>query len=166
MKTLDFELKKLSLPKWEDLPNIDLYMDQIITYLDDVLSNIIKNEKSEKIITKTMINNYVKQEIIPPPEKKKYSKIHIAELIVICILKEVYSIPNIKNLISLALSTSEADICYNRFCNYYQNCLTSTFNGTAYSSDEKLTSEQYLLKNVVQSYVNKLYVQITYLHML
>ena len=48
MKYSDFEIEKLFLPKWEEIPNIDLYMDQIITYLDDVLSNIIKTEKNEK----------------------------------------------------------------------------------------------------------------------
>lgn len=168
MNLLDLEIEKLTLPKWEELPNIDLYMDQIITYLDDVLSNIIrteKHEKEEKTVTKTMINNYVKQEILPAPIKKKYSKIHIAELIVICILKEVYSINEIKNLIGLALSTSEPDVCYNKFCKYFYNCLTSTFNGTPYPSDESLTSEQRLLKNVVQSFANKLYVQIMYLKM-
>ena len=169
MKYSDFEIEKLFLPKWEEIPNIDLYMDQIITYLDDVLSNIIKtekNEKEEKIITKTMINNYVKQELLPAPIKKKYTKIHIAEMIVICILKEVYSINEIKNLIELALSTSEPDVCYNRFCHFFSNCITSTFNATPYPNDENLTSEQTILKNVVQSFVNKLYVQITYLHML
>lgn len=166
MKSFDLNVKNLFLPKWKELPNIDLYMDQVITYLDDVLSSIIKNEKSEKVVTKTMINNYVKQEILPAPIKKKYTRIHIAELIVICILKEVYSISDIKNLINLALSTSEASICYDRFCSYFDNCLTSTFNGTAYHSDKNLTPEQYLLKNVIQSFVSKLYAQSTYLHMI
>lgn len=167
MNKLEFEIDKLVLPKWEEIPNIDLYMDQIITYLDDSLCNIIKNDKtdkSDKIITKTMINNYVKQNIIPAPTNKKYQKIHIAELIVICILKEVYCISDIKKLIDLALSTSSVDIAYNKFCTYFENSVTSTFNGKAYSSDENLTKEQYLLKTVVQSYVNKLYVQATYLN--
>ena len=131
------------------------------------MCTIIKNDKtdkSDKIITKTMINNYVKQNIIPAPNNKKYNKIHIAELIVICILKEVYSISDIKKLIDLALSTSDIQIAYNKFCCYFENSVESTFNGKAYSSDRILTNEQYLLKTVVQSYVNKLYVQTTYLN--
>lgn len=166
METLDLKIEKLFLPKWKDLPNIDLYMDQIITYLNDILGNVIRNEKCEKIITKTMINNYVKQAVLPPPMNKKYTRAHIAQLIVICILKEVYSITDIKNLIRLGLSTSEPSICYNKFCSYFCSCVIATFNGTAYSSEKNLTKEQYLLKNVVQSFVNKLYVQTTYLHMI
>ena len=165
MENKDFDIENFFLPKWEELPNIDLYMDQVITYLDSVLSKFMKNDKSEKIITKTMINNYVKQDILPSPINKKYTKIHLAELIVTCILKEVYSMPDIKKLIELALSTSEPDICYNRFRSYFDSCITSTFNGTAYSEEDNLTKE-HLLRNVVQSFVSKLFVQFTYLHIL
>lgn len=167
MDNSSFQIEKLSLPKWEEIPNIDLYMDQIITYLDNSLCNIIKSndvETNNKIITKTMINNYVKQNIIPAPVNKKYNKIHIAELIVICILKEVYSISDIKKLIDLALYTSDIHVAYNRFCSYFESCIKSTFTEKSFSSDTTLTNEQFLLKTVVQSYVNKLYVQTTYLN--
>lgn len=167
MDNQNFQIEKLILPKWEEIPNIDLYMDQIITYLDDSLCNIIKNDKtdkSDKIITKTMINNYVKQNIIPAPNNKKYNKIHIAELIVICILKEVYCISDIKKLIDLALYTADIHLAYNRFCSYFESCIQSTFTGKSLTSDTSLTNEQFLLKTVVQSYVNKLYVQTTYLN--
>ena len=167
MDNSNFQIEKLILPKWEELPIIDLYMDQIITYLDNSLCNIIKSndiEINNKIITKTMINNYVKQNIIPPPINKKYNKIHIAELIVICILKEVYSISDIKKLIDLALYTADIHVAYNRFCSYFESCIKSTFTEKTFSADTTLTNEQFLLKTVVQSYVNKLYVQTAYLN--
>ena len=167
MNNSNFQIEKLILPKWEEIPNIDLYMDQIITYLDNSLCTIIKSNDADtnnRIITKTMINNYVKQNIIPAPVNKKYNKIHIAELIVICILKEVYSISDIKKLIDLALYTADIHLAYNRFCSYFENCISSTFTGKSLASDTSLTNEQFLLKTVVQSYVNKLYVQTTYLN--
>lgn len=164
MSTMNFNVKDFHIPRWEELPNIELYMDQVLTYIENTLKDYIKVETNEKLITKTMINNYVKQNVILPPQNKKYNKLHIAELFVICILKQVYSIPEIKNLISLALKTSSPEASYNKFCDILTESLISTFEGTEYSIASTLTAEQYLLKNVVQSFANKLYVQIAYLY--
>ena len=90
---------KHHLPRWNELPEIDLYLDQVVNYLEKYLG-ILSSNDDDKIITKTMINNYVKQGIMPAPEKKKYGKTHIAYLMVICILKQVYSIGDIGKLIS------------------------------------------------------------------
>lgn len=163
MPDINFDVNSLHIPKWEELPSIDLYMDQVLNYIENCLKNYIMIEPDEKIITRTMVNNYVKQNIIAPPKNKKYNKLHIAELFVICILKQVYSITEIKNLINLALKTSPVEVSYNKFCDCLTESLISTFNGTEYTSNTDLTKEQYILKNVVQSFVNKLYVQITYL---
>ena len=136
-------------------------MDQVLNYIENSLKDYIKSD--EKFLTKTMINNYVKHGILQPPINKKYNKLHIAELFAICILKQVYSISEIKELLALALKTNSAENSYNKFCDYLTNSLISTFNGTEYSSSSSYTPEQYLLKNVVQSFVNKLYAQIMYL---
>ena len=163
MADITFDVNNFHIPRWNELPNIDLYMDQVLNYIEGCLKDYIKVESNENIITKTMVNNYVKQAIILPPVNKKYTKLHIAELFVICILKQVYSIPEIKSLINLALNSNSAENSYNKFCDYLTDSLISTFNGTEYSSNSTLSSEQYLLKNVVQSFANKLYVQMTYL---
>ena len=160
MNNNNFNISNFHIPRWEELPNIDLYMDQVLNYINSYLSPYIKDEN---LITKTMINNYVKNNIINAPIKKKYNKLIIAELFVISILKEVYSINEIKSLIDLALKTSPADISYNKFCIILEQCLISTFNGLSYSLDKDLSEEQYILTTVVQSFVNKLYVQIKYL---
>ena len=68
---------KHHLPRWNELPEIDLYLDQVVNYLEKYLG-ILSSNDDDKIITKTMINNYVKQGIMPAPEKKKYGKTHIA----------------------------------------------------------------------------------------
>lgn len=160
----NFDVNKFHIPRWEEIPNIDLYMDQVLSYIENVLSVYINDENSENLITKTMINNYVKQEIIDPPVKKKYNRLHIAKLFVICILKQVYSINDIKNLINFALDTSPIDVCYNKFCDMLEKSLQSTFNDKQFSLIENLTSEQYLLLNTIQSFSCKLYVQYSYLN--
>ena len=66
---------KHHLPRWNELPEIDLYLDQVVNYLEKYLG-ILSSNDDDKIITKTMINNYVKQGIMPAPEKKKYGKTH------------------------------------------------------------------------------------------
>lgn len=79
------------------IPNIDLYMDQVTTFMDNHLFSPDRNE-DEHIITKTMINNYAKSELIPPPVKKKYSKDHMLMLILIHYLKNFLSIGDINSL--------------------------------------------------------------------
>lgn len=97
---------KLHIPRWKELPNVDLYLDQVVTLVNETLSSFLSNSNSEEdalILTKNMINNYVKNKIIEPPIKKKYNKNHLAQFFVICVLKEVYKINDIKILIRLAL---------------------------------------------------------------
>lgn len=159
------EIKDFHLPRWNELPNIDLYIDQIVCLLEEYLSGYIKNdnEKEEKIVTKTMINNYVKQSIIKPPINKKYNKEHVASLFVIFVLKQVYSINDIKKLIELAIETSPIDQAYNRFCSELEKAIRIVFAEKNYVKNSKLSEEQYILRNVVQSFANKLYVQRIYL---
>ncbi len=82
-----------------DIPNIDLYMDQLTTFMQDNLG-LFKRNEDEKILTKTMINNYSKAKLIPPSNKKKYSNDHIVLLLFIYYFKGVLSIPDIKNILS------------------------------------------------------------------
>lgn len=159
------EIKDFHLPRWNELPTIDLYIDQLVCFLEQYLSGYIKNEneKEEKIITKTMINNYVKHHIINAPVNKKYNKEHIASLFVIFVLKEVYSISDIKKLIELALETSPIELSYDRFCSELEKAIRIVFAEKNYIKNSRLSQEQYILRNVVQSFANKLYVQRVYL---
>lgn len=82
----------------KDIPNIDLYMDQVTTFMDNALSSNKRND-DEKVLTKTMINNYAKNSLLPSPNKKKYNKDHIIILILIYYLKNVLSINDIKKIL-------------------------------------------------------------------
>lgn len=92
-------LAKLNYIKPGDVPNIDLYMDQVTTFMDEHLSDV-KRYEDDKILTKTMINNYTKSDLLPPPVKKKYSKEHIYVLTFIYYLKNILSISDIQKLLN------------------------------------------------------------------
>ena len=84
--------------KPEDIPNIDLYMDQVTTFMEAQLAHS-KRYKDDKILTKTMINNYAKNNLLPSPEKKRYSKDHLLMLIFIYYFKNILSITDIQKLL-------------------------------------------------------------------
>ncbi len=85
--------------KAEDIPDIELYMDQVTTFMDTHLKNSARNPQNDKILTKTMINNYAKNDLLPPPVKKKYSKDHVLLLIFIYYYKGILSISDIQELL-------------------------------------------------------------------
>lgn len=88
----------------DDIPNIDLYMDQVTTYLNDKFANT-KRHEDDKLMTKTMINNYVKSRLLPSPEKKKYTKDHMMVLIMIYFFKNIISINDVNKLITPLLNS-------------------------------------------------------------
>ncbi len=82
----------------EDIPNIDLYMDQVLTFLDQELGTV-REVNEDKAMTKTMINNYTKNQLLPPPEKKKYSRDHMLNLIFIYYFKNFLGLKDIKSIL-------------------------------------------------------------------
>lgn len=84
----------------EDIPGIDLYMDQVTTFLQRNLSGLSRDPDGDKFLTKTMINNYVKNKVLIPPVKKKYSRDHLMLLIMIYYLKSFLSIGDIRSAIT------------------------------------------------------------------
>ncbi len=99
LKSILESLGRIEHIKLEDIPNIDLYMDQVTTFMDKQLKNTTRNPEGDKILTKTMINNYAKNDLLPPPVKKKYSKEHIVLLIFIYYYKGILSISDIQTLL-------------------------------------------------------------------
>lgn len=102
------ESSNLKYIELSEIPNIDLYMDQVTTFMEDNLGEF-KRKEEDKILTKTMINNYTKNQILPPPIKKKYSKEHIMLLILTYHLKQILSISDIHTLLSPISEKYNAD---------------------------------------------------------
>ncbi|WP_092333545.1 DUF1836 domain-containing protein [Desulfosporosinus hippei] len=108
-KTLKQLVEELSLTqdiKITDIPDIDLYMEQLTSFMDNSLSNQ-KRDEQDKILTKTMINNYTKAGLVMSPVKKKYNKRHIILLILVYYLKNILSINDIKSLFEPVLNNIE-----------------------------------------------------------
>jgi len=97
------QVRSSNIIEVEDIPNIDLYMDQVTTFMDKCLAQY-KRYEDDKVLTKTMINNYTKAKIFPAPIKKKYSRTHLMLLIMIYHLKSVLSIKDIGILFQSALA--------------------------------------------------------------
>ena len=98
LKSILDSLSRIDYIKPEDIPNIDLYMDQVTTFMDSHLASS-KRRPEDKILTKTMINNYAKNNLLPPPKKKKYSKEHLLMMIFIYYFKGILSITDIQALL-------------------------------------------------------------------
>ena len=103
IKELSESLETLDYIHADDIPAIELYMDQVTTFMDDQLKST-KRYGEDKILTKTMINNYVKNNLLPPPVKKKYSKNHVLILIFIYYFKNILSIKDIESILSPVIS--------------------------------------------------------------
>lgn len=91
-------LSRIDYIKSADIPNIDLYMDQVTTFISEQM-HPSKRHADDKVLTKTMINNYTKNALLPPPFKKKYSKEHVLILIFIYYFKNILSIKDIETLL-------------------------------------------------------------------
>lgn len=152
-------MKKYTFPRWDELPNLDLYMDQVITYLNDTLKDTYFTD--EKFITSSMINNYVKTSIVKPPVKKHYTKNHVAYFLVVTILKRCYSMSQISSLIEIhtKMKNSSVPQAYDIFITRFEESLNSVFSVNETTSFVSQNQQQELMDNVIQSVVYKIHAE-------
>ena len=124
------------LPRWLELPDLELYMDQVISLMDRYLGAYPGFD--EKGLTAAMVNNYVKQGMMPPPVKKKYTREHLAYLIMICLLKASLPIAAIHRLISDELERSSPEELYDRFCLLFENTVDAVSDSMRQSGSEQV----------------------------
>lgn len=117
------EIREFKHPELSNLPDIDLYMDQVITYLDRILKPYANDDS--KVMTSSMINNYVKAKLIPAPNGKKYSRNHISYMLIIAALKQILSISDIEKLFYTQRKKESFSI-YNLFKETYDSTLLKT----------------------------------------
>ncbi|MER0122825.1 DUF1836 domain-containing protein [Streptococcus sp. ZJ93] len=112
----------ISLPKWQQLPDLDLYLDQVLLYVNQQTLPFLASR--EKPLTASMVNNYVKHGYLPKPIKKKYNRTQVARLIVLSIYKPIFPIAAIQEMIDILKETDEASVLYNAFV----DCLSGIEN--------------------------------------
>ncbi|HEM4277134.1 DUF1836 domain-containing protein [Streptococcus suis] len=110
---------KQTIPYWHELPDLDLYLDQVLLYVNQTTNSSKLLE--QKSLTASMINNYVKHKQLEKPVKKKYQKQQVARLIALSILKNVFSIQEISQTLHLLLQSSNSETLYNHFVDCMRN---------------------------------------------
>lgn len=107
-------MSRFSLPDWDTLPQLELYMDQVILLLKQYLA-FLHQGGEEPAITASAVNNYVRLKVVPPPVKKKYGRVHLASLLIICMLKQSLSIASIQRMFPKNHSEEAVRALYNSF---------------------------------------------------
>ncbi len=169
-KYLDFHC-----PRWNELPELELYMDQVLSIIEKNLSLFGENQERDKnkekedkekesstLLTPTMINNYVKHKILPPPQKKRYSKEHLALLHIICLAKRVLSMSEIKTVIDAFGDEYDVAYKYDLFCDEVENALKMTFGSALPSTDiadAELPAPHAIMCAFARAFSHKIYAQ-------
>ena len=117
------------LPRWEALPDLELYMDQVLSLVERFLSADPGAEG--KGLTASMVNNYVKLGVMPPPVKKRYTREHLAYLIMICVLKVSLPMGAIRSLLQRETGAAPVGEVYDRFCAMYESAGRDTASAYA-----------------------------------
>ena len=115
MRKWETYLNEHALPSWDELPALDLYMDQVVALLNSYLGFLPKEVGMDAVVTAAAGNNYVRKKIMPAPVKKRYSRIHLAYLLMICSLKQSVSISYIQQMLPPTLTEQQVQDVYNRF---------------------------------------------------
>jgi len=155
----ELSLQGFVLPRYDSLPSFGIYIDQLVSFVNDAVGLLATHD--EKPLTAAMVNNYVKQGAMPRPEKKKYGRNHIAYVIVICILKKVFSIQEITQLIQLQKSFYDSGPAYDAFVDSLEENLAQLFSNESVLADTAATSfdGELLVQRGVITFSNKLFIQ-------
>lgn len=123
---------------WDRLPELDLYMDQVITLMDKQLA--LFSGDSERLLTSSMINNYVKDGVLPRPEAKKYSRKHLAMLLMICMLKSVLTLPETHAILEGMGAGNGVEELYPDFSSIHQQAMQETAQRISASREQDPSS--------------------------
>ena len=152
-------LQDFHLPRWEELPNFDLYLDQVITLIEGYLQHLF-DEENDTILTSAMINNYVKLKLIPKAEKKRYNRVHIAYLIAITILKQVLTISEVKQGIEYQAGINGLKEAFNLFCEEQETAIKAVADHIKKQDSafqlEGITVQNTVIKMATMSFAGKL----------
>lgn len=146
------EVSAFHVPRWHELPEFDLYMDQVIALAEKYLSVLSADGKG--LLTPSMINNYVKSGVLPPPKNKKYNRTHLAILMIVCITKPVMEISAISEIIHRGMETDSIENVLNGLAATFENELSSAAHA-AYEAAEASSNEEILsfiaIENVMKA---------------
>lgn len=152
------------IPRWNELPNIELYADQLIKYVNSCFEPVAEDLALQPL-TKSMINNYVKAKIVEAPLKKQYSTLSVAMIIVVYLIKNCYTTEDAGHLIRLGLGLGDIPLTYDRFCDAVESAVRASFSGEVHIKNEDLPGREnkYLMENFALSLAGKFYVRANFI---
>lgn len=148
-------------PRYEELPSVDLYLEQVLEFVNGSLA-FLDHDK----LTKPMISNYIKNEVISSPVKKRYSREHLCYLIVIDILKPVFTLQQIATILDVQRKTYDLPVAYNFFCTEFENALNEAFRFTGMplpTLETTRTEQTILIRSLVLAAANRVFVEKVFL---
>lgn len=143
-QTIGHKLSQISLPLYTELPSIDLYMDQVIDQINQYLTPL-----TNTTITKSMINSYVKKGLVDRPIKKRYSRDHIATILVVSILKQILSLDTVADAIKIALTLNPVPQAYDQFIKVFNDELKNLDHDHASAKQYQSIAIQSLLYKLI-----------------
>ncbi len=149
-------IKDFHLPKYNEIPNVGLYLEQTSKYISESLSPIFSNA-----ITGSMISNYVKKGLVSNPIKKQYDREQIAYLIFITIVKTVLSMDDIKLCIDIQKKSYDAVTAYNYFSEEFETLISYIFDAKPIPEETNIdfTQEKRMLRNIIITVAHKIYLE-------
>ncbi len=137
------------MPRWEELPEIDLYMDQVIAIAEKYLRPI--TAEGDNLLTQAMINNYVKNGIVPPPIKKRYGREHMARILIICALKHIVGISSIADMINSLLQNESMSDVLDGFADKFEHELATKMQYAISVAEAGESAENSLMNIAVEN---------------
>ncbi|MCD7837523.1 MAG: DUF1836 domain-containing protein [Clostridiales bacterium] len=149
-------LREARLPRYSQLPTLELYKDQLVELTNGYLAPFFLGETA---VTDTMVNNYVKLKVIAPPVKKRYRREQLAQLILTCLLKKVLSIAEVRQLLAAQSQEGASEAGYDYFCQRMEQAIRAVGgNVDLWQQTENVGSpRETLLDHAICSFVHKLY---------
>ncbi len=154
MEEIKNAMEKFRLPKYEEIPNVGLYLEQVSKYITEYLEPL-----GEFSLTGSMISNYVKKNLVSNPVKKQYSREQIAYFIFIAIAKTVLSMEDIRLLIELQKNTYPPEVAYRYLEEEFENVLGYVFGINQSPAEIEANSHEAkkMLRTVIITIAHKVY---------
>lgn len=157
------EVLAFRCPRWDELPAIELYMDQLTGYINEIYAPLANPAAAgDFTLTKAMVNNYVQMRVIERPVNKKYSRVQLARLVTLCAMKQVLSLPELSALSEIGLARYPMPKAYNYFCVELENALRTAFSPAADPEPDTADAPNditLLVRRFALAFASKIYVQ-------
>ncbi|MBD9139358.1 MAG: DUF1836 domain-containing protein [Clostridiales bacterium] len=153
-KNTTVNIEEFRLPRYAQIPDVGLYLEQVVRYVNSHLAIL-----GEPALTSSMVSNYVKQRLIPAPQKKLYTAQHLARLLFIAVVKPVVPLDGLRMMFGIQEDSYALQTAYDYFCDEFENMLGAAF-GIAPARQgigETQSDEKDLLRNTISATVNKVY---------